>query len=754
MTHTPSNLAKNQYLPAPSTFPLSRKETCSPAVHAMREQGGSMDFSARQLERAASALGLPVQDPRGQLTSAAAELRLSLDAGVPAEHPRCQALLQFINSARLHLEPKESHLAQRPDKLSRTAEEIAADIDSSNVALCNLIGVQNSKTLDGRAASIVRSNPKKYGTVPPGFPVRETRSRGRNVGLGNISVTEKRAGQTKLRLLPLASRTAVKSLLDLARTDHALGRTASAYKQIAKTRHPRKRLKRKRRATDASVQFRSTPSELMPPPSFRITSPVQQQPVNLQPNGVRYPHQGVHHGGQIHYAPQLMSAAGNGRTHQILHRTAHMMHSSQGALGINSVGLQPVASPIIQQFMNPTQLAPAVTPVVDHAWSIRAVLAERERAIYRQINQRQAELISLPVGVSEEIRRKAVIESKQMQLMELQRVVRSRLCVEMKKSWSPAYQEYGVVPSDNLSRLYRRSLPTMYSYTDGYPRIGPFDVHGPLPPRSAQQIAWDSRKMAQYDYRRMREQKSRRADIFARKLAAHVQNFENYISYAQTARARMNKGILRYFLEKARAEEKRKKQEQYERLRLLRSNDEQAYLNLLETTKNERLLQLVRQTDNYLMQIGAQVEKVRDQHDPAMSVGQNVFDEELIVHSNGSLPMDAMRRRRDMYYTVTHSVVEEVLQPSIMVHGKLKPYQLEGLKWMVSLYNNNLNGILADEMGLGKTIQTIALLTYLIEKKNNPGPVPNYCSSQHCWQLGAGTGCVGAFVDEGYLPGQ
>lgn len=41
---------------------------------------------------------------------------------------------------------------------------------------------------------------------------------------------------------------------------------------------------------------------------------------------------------------------------------------------------------------------------------------------------------------------------------------------------------------------------------------------------------------------------------------------------------------------------------------------------------------------------------------------------------------------------------------------------------MVSLYNNNLNGILADEMGLGKTIQTIALITYLMEYKRLNGP--------------------------------
>jgi len=75
------------------------------------------------------------------------------------------------------------------------------------------------------------------------------------------------------------------------------------------------------------------------------------------------------------------------------------------------------------------------------------------------------------------------------------------------------------------------------------------------------------------------------------------------------------------------------------------------------------------------------------------------------------------------YYNVAHTITEEVHeQASIMVNGKLKEYQVKGLEWMVSLYNNNLNGILADEMGLGKTIQTISLLTYLMEKKKNMGP--------------------------------
>jgi hypothetical protein len=51
--------------------------------------------------------------------------------------------------------------------------------------------------------------------------------------------------------------------------------------------------------------------------------------------------------------------------------------------------------------------------------------------------------------------------------------------------------------------------------------------------------------------------------------------------------------------------------------------------------------------------------------------------------------------------------VQEVIekQPSNLVGGTLKPYQVQGLQWLISLYNNKINGILADEMGLGKTIQ-------------------------------------------------
>lgn len=60
-------------------------------------------------------------------------------------------------------------------------------------------------------------------------------------------------------------------------------------------------------------------------------------------------------------------------------------------------------------------------------------------------------------------------------------------------------------------------------------------------------------------------------------------------------------------------------------------------------------------------------------------------------------------------------------QPDMVTGGLMRTYQLEGLEWLTSLYENGLNGILADEMGLGKTIQTISFIAFLREKGVN-GP--------------------------------
>lgn len=62
---------------------------------------------------------------------------------------------------------------------------------------------------------------------------------------------------------------------------------------------------------------------------------------------------------------------------------------------------------------------------------------------------------------------------------------------------------------------------------------------------------------------------------------------------------------------------------------------------------------------------------------------------------------DATQRMKDS--RDSQAAVEFWQPPNLK--GTLKSYQLEGLRWLTTLYENGLSGILADEMGLGKTIQ-------------------------------------------------
>ncbi|CAH1792106.1 unnamed protein product [Owenia fusiformis] len=78
---------------------------------------------------------------------------------------------------------------------------------------------------------------------------------------------------------------------------------------------------------------------------------------------------------------------------------------------------------------------------------------------------------------------------------------------------------------------------------------------------------------------------------------------------------------------------------------------------------------------------------------------------------------------------------EDMPQPSIF-EGTLKAYQLKGMNWLLSLYDQGINGILADEMGLGKTVQSIAFLAHLAESQSIWGPfmVIAPASTLHNWQ--------------------
>lgn len=156
-----------------------------------------------------------------------------------------------------------------------------------------------------------------------------------------------------------------------------------------------------------------------------------------------------------------------------------------------------------------------------------------------------------------------------------------------------------------------------------------------------------------------------------------------------------------------------------ERMRALKENDMDAYELLLREQKDSRLQvyiskffailivqSLLSQTSEFLATISAMVLKEKNR-------GSDI---------QLTLDLSSTTTSAD-FFNLVHNCNEIITeQPSLLSGGILKPYQIEGLKWMVSLFNGKLNGILADEMGLGKTIQSIALFSYLIEKKNLNGP--------------------------------
>lgn len=61
-------------------------------------------------------------------------------------------------------------------------------------------------------------------------------------------------------------------------------------------------------------------------------------------------------------------------------------------------------------------------------------------------------------------------------------------------------------------------------------------------------------------------------------------------------------------------------------------------------------------------------------------------------------------------------------QPTTIVNGEMRDYQLKGFSFMAHMHNHGMHPILADEMGLGKTVQTIAFIAWLRQHYNMKGP--------------------------------
>ncbi|KAK4523390.1 hypothetical protein GAYE_PCTG52G1285 [Galdieria yellowstonensis] len=357
------------------------------------------------------------------------------------------------------------------------------------------------------------------------------------------------------------------------------------------------------------------------------------------------------------------------------------------------------------------------------------LLEERRSKVESRIESRLKLLKRLPSDLPPHVRVKVAIEEKELKLHKLQDSVRKQVKKEMEKLLSGSF-------NDSVLSSLRREIQKGDQY-NMVSNVAAGTYMNGLPSNVKRTVSRVERRHKQ----ELEERRRARHRQYLASFMEHVRNFREFHNIVSNMQHRMAREVEKYHKEKAREEERRQKKAQQERLKALKENDEEAYFKLLQNTKNTRLMQLLRQTDIYLAQIGAQVRrqkelaeseeplkargKERRQGSAQAAAAQALEEAENTLREGGSAAdtLEDMRRRRDEYYTITHSITEEITeQPSTLVGGTLKPYQLEGLQWLVSLFNNNLNGILADEMGLGKTIQTIACLCYLMEKKNINGP--------------------------------
>ena len=89
-------------------------------------------------------------------------------------------------------------------------------------------------------------------------------------------------------------------------------------------------------------------------------------------------------------------------------------------------------------------------------------------------------------------------------------------------------------------------------------------------------------------------------------------------------------------------------------------------------------------------------------------------------------------RQREVYEGFNSLSSSSIVLPGM--NASLRPYQLEGVKWIRYLYDNNLGGCLADDMGLGKTIQTIAMLSTIYPAESKPALIVMPRSLLFNWQ--------------------
>ncbi|KAJ4722406.1 Chromatin structure-remodeling complex protein SYD [Melia azedarach] len=372
-----------------------------------------------------------------------------------------------------------------------------------------------------------------------------------------------------------------------------------------------------------------------------------------------------------------------------------------------------------------------------------ALTESRESHYQSHIQHRLNELEELPSTRGEELQTKCLLELYGLKLAELQSKVRSDVSSEYWLRMSCAFPEKKLFDW-GMMRLRR----PLYGVGDAFAMEA--DDHF--------RKKRDAERLSRLEEEARNQIETKKRKFFAEILNA-VREFQVHIQTSIKRRKQRNDGVQAWH------GRQRQRATRAEKLRFqaLKADDQEAYMRLVKESKNERLTTLLEETNKLLVNLGAAVQRQKDAKlsdgiEPLKDSEDDLLD--LDASENGT-PRDSIPEEDDIidsdrnddsgdllegqrqYNSAIHSIEEKVTeQPTLLQGGELRPYQLEGLQWMLSLFNNNLNGILADEMGLGKTIQTIALIAYLLENKGVMGPhvivapkavLPNWINEFSTW---------------------
>ncbi|WP_456273092.1 DEAD/DEAH box helicase [Bacillus sp. AK031] len=97
-------------------------------------------------------------------------------------------------------------------------------------------------------------------------------------------------------------------------------------------------------------------------------------------------------------------------------------------------------------------------------------------------------------------------------------------------------------------------------------------------------------------------------------------------------------------------------------------------------------------------------------------------DDDYDPYEFAKIQIDLNRSMKKMIDTLTNTAEVPIVPTPAEFQGELRPYQQQGMSWMLFLRRYGFGACLADDMGLGKTVQLITYLQEVKEKENPNAP--------------------------------